>query len=110
MKVCHVKVNPGVVVGQNATFQDDMYALYPMYKTDMKTFSIPQGSSTQTIDDIFHGECPHKMVVGFVNSKAYVGNYHYNPFNFQHFNLNYLEFSKDGHSPILLKEISSVPT
>ena len=97
LKVCHAKVNPKIMVAHNEVLTENV-ALYPFWKSEIKTFSIPQGSSTQTMNDLFHSKCPQRLVVGFVNSKAYVGNYHFNPFNFQHFNLSYLEFSLDGRS------------
>ena len=97
LKVCHAKINPKIIVAHNEVLTKNV-ALYPFWKSEIKTYSIPQGSSTQSMDNLFYSGCPQRLIVGFVNSKAYVGNYHFNPFNFQHFDLSYLECSLDGRS------------
>ena len=38
------------------------------------------------------------MIVTFTLSSAYAGDYTKNPYNFQHFHLNYLELAVDGRS------------
>ena len=55
LKVCHVKVSDAVVVAQNEALNLSP-ALYPYWKSNFKTISIPSGVSTVTSDDIFHGE------------------------------------------------------
>ena len=97
LKVCHVKVNPSVVVSHNERLKKSP-AIYPYWKSDIKTFGIASGSYTFSTDDIFHGYVPDKLIVAFVLSEAYSGDYSKNPFDFQHFNLNFLELSVDGRS------------
>jgi hypothetical protein len=36
------------------------------------------------------------MIIGFLSNVAHNGSYRHNPFNFQHFNLNYLALYVDG--------------
>ena len=102
LKVCYLDVNPSVVLAHNEQLAKSP-AVYPFYKSNIKTFGISSGSLAFTQDDIFHGLIPNKLIVAFTSSKAYSGDYTKNPFNFHHYKLNYLELAVDGHS------IPSVP-
>ena len=39
---------------------------------------------------------PIKIIIGFFGNSAYFGDFNLNPFNFQHFNVNFLTLYKDG--------------
>ena len=102
LKVCHVKVSDAVIVAQNEALNLSP-ALYPYWKSNFKTISIPSGVSTVTSDDIFHGEVPSKLVLAMVKTQAFSGDYGLNPFNFVHSNVNWIELSVDGPSGQPLK-------
>ena len=95
--VCYLSLNPSMIVVHNERLSKGP-ALYPYLKSSVKAFAIAKGSHTWAMDDIFHGFVPSKLIVAFVSSAAYSGDFTKNPFNFHHFDLNYLEFSKDGRS------------
>ena len=97
LKVCYLNVNPSTMLGHNEKLKTKV-ARYPYWKSVVKTFGIPQGSYSFSIEDLFFGSCPNRLVVGFVSSSAYSGDMGKNPFNFQHFNVNFLEFSLDSVS------------
>ena len=97
LKVCNVKVNPSVTVAQNEVLLKTP-AIYPYWKSDIKTFTIPSGSYTFSVDDIYHGLVPARLFVGLVLSSAYSGDVTKSPFDFSHFHLNYLELAVDGQS------------
>ncbi|XP_026288923.2 uncharacterized protein F54H12.2-like [Frankliniella occidentalis] len=65
-------------------------ARYPFTRTSVKSITIPSGFRDKTIPNVHLGQVPKRIVVGFVSNVAYNGSYHHNPFNFQHFNINYL--------------------
>ena len=50
------------------------------------------------IEDIWQGEVPTKLVVGFIKSQAYNGDYHLNPFHFQYFDLSDIGFFVNGEA------------
>lgn len=62
---------------------------YPVVKTDVRQFSVPRNASNADFPNIYSGEVPSKMVIGFVSQTAYNGSYTKNPFYFQ--NLNIIE-------------------
>lgn len=97
LKVCYLTLNPSVVLAHTTRLKKSP-ALYPYYESNVKTFTIAQGDSAFSRDDIFHGVVPNKLIVGFVTSQAYSGAYNKNPFNFQNFGLNYLELAVGGRS------------
>lgn len=97
LKVCNVKVKPSVTVAQDEVIAKTP-AIYPFWKSDIKTFSIAQGSYTFSVDDIFHGQVPARLFLALTSSAAYSGDYSKNPFNFHHYHLNYLELAVDGQS------------
>lgn len=97
LKVCHVKLNPGVLISHAETLKRSP-ALYPYMKSDIRTFNIAPGTYTWSMDDIFQGVIPSRLIVALVSSQAYSGEYNKNPFNFQHFNVNHMGFYVDGQS------------
>jgi len=74
--------------------------LYPGWKTEIRSYSIPRGNSTFTADAVFQGPLPSYVVVGFVESKALTGDYKKSPYNFQDFKLTSLELDVDGTSAL----------
>ena len=97
LKVCHIKVNPHIILAHNNQLKKTP-AIYPFWRSDIKTYAISAGNLTYAQDDLFQGLVPNKMIVAFTSSAAYTGDITKNPFNFHHFNLNYLELSVDGRS------------
>ena len=97
LKVCNVRVNPGVLVGHAEAIKHNP-AIYPYQRSAVKAYNIPQGVYSWTMDDIFQGQIPGHVVIGLVLGSAYNGKYELNPFDFQHFDVNFLGFFVDGQS------------
>ena len=58
-------------------------AMYPYLRSEINTTSIASGQYGYSVDDIFQGLVPSKLIVGLVSSVAYTGDYGKNPFYFQ---------------------------
>ena len=97
LKVCTVKVSPNIVVSHNAALSRSP-ALYPFHKSEIKAYSIPAGLLTWSIDDLFLGNVPDRVIVGLTDSLGFSGSVSKNPFNFHHINLSYMGFYVDGTS------------
>ncbi|KAK3910211.1 LOW QUALITY PROTEIN: hypothetical protein KUF71_004085 [Frankliniella fusca] len=65
---------------------------------DIKTVTIAQGMLSETIDNLFINQLPQRVIIGFVDNRAYNGDYTRNLYNFQHFHLNYLLLHVDGQA------------
>ncbi len=71
-------------------------AYFPYIESDFKTYVIPAGSAGRNIDNLYLGNIPSRVIVGFVNQSAFNGAYDKNPFLFDHFNLSYMAFMING--------------
>lgn len=62
-------------------------AKYPYKEVKMNSVSIPAQSETLTIKSIHNGISPNRILIGFVETTSFSGDYPKNPFNFQNFGL-----------------------
>ena len=95
--VRRVKVNPSVMISHVKTLETST-AKYPVNKVDVRSFSIPTGNLSLSKDNLFLGQLPNRIVVGFVDNDAYNGAYTKNPYNFKHLRLNYISVTVDGET------------
>ena len=89
LKVCKVTPTPALMVGHANTLKESN-ALYPYQKTQLKTFNIPAGQFSFLLDDLYQGQVPSRLVLGMVTSKAFNGDYKFNPYNAQQFGITTL--------------------
>ena len=94
-KVCQVAVNPSMILAHDEILSRSP-AVYPFWRSDIKSYTVATGSHTFMIDNLYHGNVPSKIILGMVSNDAYSGDYTLNPFNFSHNDVNYLEVSVDG--------------
>ncbi|XP_035692553.1 uncharacterized protein F54H12.2-like [Branchiostoma floridae] len=73
-------------------------AKYPLRRVEVKAITLPRGHLTASTDNVFLGQIPRRVVVTLVENTAFQGSYTRNPFNFQHFNLNYIGLNIDGET------------
>jgi ribonucleoside-diphosphate reductase beta chain len=71
-------------------------ALFPFWRTNFRTSSIPAHMTTWGVDGIFSDEIPETMIIALVDAGAFTGRYNKNPFNFRHYNLSYISFYVEG--------------
>ena len=97
-----VKVSPSIQLN-HITRLEQTTAKYPMCRVDTKVFSIPKGNMMSNQENLFLGQLPKRLVVGMLENVAFNGHRDKNPFNFQHFDVDYLALNVDG------KQIPSKP-
>ena len=73
-------------------------ALYPVDHVECQYLTLGTGIQSYMKDDLFRGQIPKMLILAMVLTDAYNGAYGKNPFNFQHFNLSFLELKIDGKS------------
>ena len=71
---------------------------YPIDRVCLKNFSIPAGTRVCNQENIFLGQIPKFIVLGFVDHEAFTGSYTRNPFNFQHCDIEFMCLYADGQS------------
>ena len=65
-------------------------AKYPINRLVTKVFTIPSGAFTVSKENVFLGQLPNRLTIGLVTNTAFNGSFTSHPFNFEHFNLNYI--------------------
>ena len=72
--------------------------MYLYVSTSCKIASLYNGQYSQSESNLFQGDAPSQLIIGFVSSEAFSGNYKKSPFNFQPFDCNFLALYVDGQS------------
>ncbi|GFT35620.1 uncharacterized protein F54H12.2 [Trichonephila clavipes] len=97
-----VHVSPGNVLGHMKALEKET-AKYPINRVLCKVYSIPQGSMSFVQDNIFIGQMPKRIVVGCVNNDSFHGTFEKYPFDFKHYDINFIGVYVDGqptpHNP-----------
>ena len=94
--VRRVKLNPSIHLEHEKLLNDGTNAKYPLRRVNVKSFTIPANNRSCVQDNVIQGQLPRRVVLGFVNHDNYNGTTGSNPFEFNHFNLNYLSLYVDG--------------
>ena len=94
-KVCYISLNPNMIFAHDEALKISP-AIYPFWRSDLKSFSVAKGSLNFMTDNIYYGKVPSKLIIGIGSNAGYSGEYDKNPFDFKHMNLNYLEVTVDG--------------
>ncbi|XP_074098900.1 uncharacterized protein F54H12.2-like [Cotesia typhae] len=93
--VRRAKISPGTLLA-HACMLAKTTAKYPLTRVEVKAVSMAAGVHGETMDNILHGQIPRRLIIGFVDNKAFNGDASMNPFNFQNFGINYLSLYVDG--------------
>ncbi|TWW62395.1 hypothetical protein D4764_04G0010420 [Takifugu flavidus] len=90
-----VAVSPAVRLGHAAALMKGN-ALYPLSRVNVKTYSIPANSRVCNQENLFLGSIPKYVVLGMVHHEAFTGRRDLSPFNFRHYDIEYLALCQDG--------------
>lgn len=91
----HITVNPGILLAHHKMLQQKP-AIYPLNRTEIKSFTLYPGNHSLSIDNVVIGQLPKFLAFCMVGNVAYTGNVKMNPFEFQHFYLQSLNLSVNG--------------
>lgn len=64
-------------------------ACYPIRRVEMREHLAVLGSMSVSLDNIYSGVLPNRLIVGLVENAAVRGDLYKDPFNFEHANINY---------------------
>ncbi|KAF4530049.1 hypothetical protein B566_EDAN018291, partial [Ephemera danica] len=95
LNIRRVEVNPSIALAHEEALKLTS-AKFPINRVDIKVMTIPAGLLSKSLDNVFVGQIPKRVVVGMVENKAYNGELKRNPFSFQHFSLSSFSLVKDG--------------
>jgi hypothetical protein len=78
--------------------------VYTIRNPQIITQNIAAQKTMYSLNDVFHGYVPERVLVMFVETSAFRGKNTRNPFNFQHFDIEYIGLFKNGvpypHPPV----------
>lgn len=97
--VRRVKINPSVAIAHERALGNANVKI-PINRVDVKALTVPAALQSKTIDNIFIGNMPKRVILGLVSASAFNNGPSKNPFNFQHFNHSYISLSGDSHTQI----------
>lgn len=92
-----VRLSPTVLLAHAAALEKAP-AKYPLTRVQVQTVTVPMGLRDKSIHNLHIGQIPKRIVIGLVANQAHCGSYTHNPFNYQHFNLNYLSLYVDAQA------------
>ena len=99
LSVCFVTPTPELLIShQEVMSKKKWLAIYPYQKTDVKKYSISKGHFSFSIDNVYLGNVPTRLLVGLVSEEAANGSYTKNPFSFKHYDMKTLCITVDGES------------
>ena len=90
-----VQISP-VIQEAHAKALEVSNAKYPVTRGECKTILISAGTRSATEENLYNGQLPKRIVVGFVTNNALNGAFNENPFHFQHFGLQHIGLTVDG--------------
>jgi len=93
--VRRAKINPGVLL-PHARMLNKSTAKYPFTKVEIKTFTIHAGLVRESLDNVIFGQLSKRIIVGFVDNKAFNGDRKLNPFNLKKYDINFFSLYADG--------------
>lgn len=96
-KLCIQRLENNVLLDHQKQIQSTP-AIYPYLRSDIKTIALAQGQFSYSVDDLFQGAVPSKLIVGLVSSEACSGSFAKNPFDFKHYDCNTVGFYVDGQA------------
>ena len=96
------EVNKTVVDAHNALLTKSNAVLH-YQKSVLKSYNIPQGTSSWTVHQFLNNQIPYQLLVSFVSSSASLGEFDKNPYNFENFGLNFLSLETEGYQNQVFK-------
>lgn len=96
LQITRVKVTPSLLIAHNKVLSTNASAKYPISRVDMKQYTISSGLMSVSLDNLVTGQLPIRVIIGLTLNSAANGHFKENPFNFQHFNMNFISLTKDG--------------
>lgn len=90
-----LQLAPKILIAQEMTLSKSP-ALYPYVRTETKIHVLNPGILNTTVNNIYLGIMPVRVIIGMVSHQSCNGALDKNPYNFQHYNLNYLSLYVDS--------------
>ncbi len=98
LHVCNTVVPPQTIASHTATLAKDKPALYPLQRSFLKVFSIPQASLHWPGESLFGNRIPNLMYVVLIKTGDLQGDNQDNLYAFYHNNISSITFYGDNRT------------
>jgi len=65
-------------------------------KVEVKTSTIHASTVGESIDNAILGQLPQRIIIGFIDNKAFNGDRKLNPFNLKNYGINFFSLYANG--------------
>ncbi|XP_077265652.1 uncharacterized protein F54H12.2-like [Temnothorax americanus] len=89
------RISPGILLA-HAKMLSQTTAKYPLTRVEVKKFTIHAGLVGESIDNVILGQLPKRIIVGFVDNRAFNGDRKLNPFNFKNYGIHFFSLYADS--------------
>ncbi|XP_014215919.1 uncharacterized protein F54H12.2-like [Copidosoma floridanum] len=93
--VRRAEVSPTVLIAHAKTLASTT-AKYPITRVEVKSFTMHSGITGDCLENVILCQLPKRIILGFVDNKAFNGDRKLNPFSFQNYSINFLSLYVDG--------------
>ena len=97
MMIRKVQVN-SVIQAAHAKVLEMGTAKYPITQGEFKTHTVSSGTRSHAEENLYSGQIPKCIVIGFVKNSGINGTYQTNPFQFENFDMDHIALSVGGTS------------
>ena len=98
LTVNYIKLRPEVLVRHSELLASGKKALYAYPRTCLRSHVIPANVNSFSISQVLSDRIPSLLVLGLVNAEAFTGSLVKSPFNFEHFDANYISLQVGSQS------------
>lgn len=91
-----LRYNPSVLIAHAKTLLHTT-AKYSISRVEIKAITIPTFVQSKTLDNIFLGQLPKRVILGLTLSNAFNGTGELNPYNFQNFGVCAVNLVTDSY-------------
>lgn len=98
--VRRVKLADAVVIAHESALLKET-AKYFLTRVECRSYSISSNLITTSFDNLFLGQLPKRIVLGFVDQQNFNGTLSSNPLSFDHFNFRFIDVKSDSSLNIL---------
>ncbi|XP_053208503.1 uncharacterized protein F54H12.2-like [Panonychus citri] len=69
---------------------------YYFQRNEVKSYHLVSGFAANSIDNVYNGQLPRRVIIGFVSDKSFNGEIQTDPFKFEHGNIKEIAFVVNG--------------
>ena len=89
------RISPEIILAHSMALEQAT-AKYPLKRVVVNSYTIAPNVQNFTSPNLSTSVLPTRVIVGLVDSRAFAGDYAFNPFNFEHFNLRQILLTLDS--------------